>query len=236
LDYAPERENVGDRTDRMFSKVTLSLKDLESQQIDRIQSLAAGASERADAIRTILARTGVEVAQATDAPDDDITAMGGPLVEPALPDAFDESINDLDVALARLDAARKTARELPFGNPSPGSGISSRFGNRTDPFLNRLALHAGIDFRVRAGTQVRSTGAGTVVIAGRTGGYGNMVEIDHGNGLTTRYAHLTRALVAVGDHVEASDIVGLSGTTGRSTGPHLHYEVRRDGRAVDPMR
>ena len=238
LAYAAGHESVAERADRLFSRVTLSLKDLEREQIDRIQSLAAGASETADAIRTILRRTGVDVAGETaEIPqEDDANAIGGPFVEPEMPDAFEESISDLDSALARLETARQTARKLPFGNPSPGSGISSRFGNRTDPFLGRLALHAGIDFRVGAGTTVRSTGAGTVTVAGRNGGYGNMVEIDHGDGLTTRYAHLSKVLVRAGDRVEASDVVGLSGTTGRSTGPHLHYEVRRGGKAVDPMR
>ncbi|MCP8893542.1 M23 family metallopeptidase [Shinella daejeonensis] len=237
LAYAAEPQTVADRADRLFSRVTLSLKDIESEQIVRIQSLAADASETADAIRTILRRTGVEVTEPDQKdPDADIEAMGGPFVEPVAQETFEESINDLDMALARLDTARRTARQLPFGNPSPGSDISSRFGNRTDPFLKRLALHAGIDFRVRSGTKVRSAGAGTVTVAGRTGGYGNMVEIDHGNGLTSRYAHLKRVLVKIGDSIDTSDIVGLSGTTGRSTGPHLHYEVRRNGKAIDPMR
>lgn len=237
LAYAGERESVADRADRLFSRVTLSLKDIERQQIDRIQSLAAGAAETADAIRTILRRTGVEVADETaEAPGDDASAIGGPFVEPELPGAFEESINDLDSALSRLEAARNSARKAPFGNPSPGAGITSRFGNRTDPFFGRLALHAGIDFRVGSGTEIRSAGAGTVTTAGRNGGYGNMVEIDHGDGLATRYAHLSKVLVRVGERVEASEIVGLSGTTGRSTGPHLHYEVRRNGKAVDPMR
>ena len=235
LAYAATSESVADRADRLFSRVTLSLKDLEHEQLNRIQSLTAGASETADAIQTILRRNGFNVAETAE-PESD-TAMGGPFVEPALAtDAFEESINDLDFALERLDAARRTARKLPFGNPSPGSSITSRFGNRTDPFLGRLALHAGIDFRASTGTEVRATGAGTVVVAGRNGGYGNMVEIDHGDGLTTRYAHLSQVLVKVGDHVETDGPVGLSGTTGRSTGPHLHYEVRRDGKAIDPMR
>ena len=236
LAYAATGESVADRADRLFSKVTLSLKDLEHEQLNRIQSLTSGASERADAIQTILRRTGFDVADAPPEGESD-TAIGGPFVEPLnTSDPFEESINDLDLALERLDAARRTARKLPFGNPSPKSSITSRFGNRTDPFLGRLALHAGIDFRASTGTQIRSTGAGTVIVAGRNGGYGNMVEIDHGDGLTTRYAHLSRVLVKVGDHVEAADPVGLSGTTGRSTGPHLHYEVRREGKAVDPMR
>lgn len=236
LAYAATNESVADRADRLFSKVTLSLKDLEHEQIDRIQTLAAGASETADAIQTILRRTGFDVTE-TAAGGDSETAIGGPFVEPVdVTDPFEASINDLDVALDRLHNARRTARKLPFGNPAPASSITSRFGNRTDPFLGRLALHAGIDFRARTGTEIGATGAGTVVVAGRNGGYGNMVEIDHGNGLTTRYAHLSRVLVRVGDHVEASTPIGLSGTTGRSTGPHLHYEVRRDGKALDPMR
>lgn len=237
LAYAATGESVADRADRMFSKVTLSLKDLEHEQITRIQSLTAGASETADAIQTILRRTGFDVVADAGSETDSDMAIGGPFVEPVdLSDPFEDSMHDLDTALERLDSARRTARKLPFGNPSPGSNITSRFGNRTDPFLGRLALHAGIDFRASTGTEIRSTGAGTVVTAGRNGGYGNMVEIDHGDGLTTRYAHLSRVLVKVGDHVGASDPVGLSGTTGRSTGPHLHYEVRRDGKAVDPMR
>lgn len=235
LAYASTGESVADRADRLFSRVTLSLKDLEHEQIGRIQSLTAGASETANAIQTILQRNGFDVAET--AGNDAETGIGGPFVEPeTFTDPFEASINDLDDALDRLDSARRSARKLPFGNPSPGAGITSRFGNRTDPFLGRLALHAGIDFRVSTGSEVHSTGAGTVVVAGRNGGYGNMVEIDHGNGLTTRYAHLSRVLVKVGDHVEAADAVGLSGTTGRSTGPHLHYEVRRDGKAIDPMR
>lgn len=237
LAYAASGESVADRADRLFSKVTLSLKDLEHEQIGRIQSLTAGASETADAIQTILRRSGFDVTEQASAEGDSDTAIGGPFVEPAaFTDPFENSINDLDIALERLDTARRTARKLPFGNPLPGSSITSRFGNRTDPFLGRLALHAGIDFRASTGTQIRSTGAGTVVVAGRTGGYGNMVEIDHGDGLTTRFAHLSSVSVKVGDHVEANDPVGLSGTTGRSTGPHLHYEVRRNGKAIDPMR
>lgn len=235
LAYAATGESVADRADRLFSKVTLSLKDLEHDQIDRIQSLATGASQSADAIQTILRRTGFDLTEA--AGSDSETAIGGPFVEPIdVTDPFETSINALDAALDRLDNARRTARKLPFGNPSPTSSITSRFGNRTDPFLGRLALHAGIDFRARTGTEVGATGAGTVVVAGRNGGYGNMVEIDHGNGLRTRYAHLSRTLVEVGDHVEADAPIGLSGSTGRSTGPHLHYEVRRDGKALDPMR
>ena len=235
LAYADPAESVADRTDRMFSNVTLSLKDIERRQLSRIQSLTDGAAQTADAIETILAGTGVDV-PVTATAETKADAVGGPFIEPETGDRFEDSLGELDMTLNRLDVMRSTARRLPFGSPSPGSDVTSRFGNRTDPFLGRLALHAGIDFRMPVGSEVRASGSGTVLTAGRSGGYGNLVEIDHGDGLTTRYAHLSRILVQNGDTVESGDIVGLSGSTGRSTGPHLHYEVRRDGRASDPAR
>ena len=245
LAYAPQsasggQEAMSDRADRLFSKVTLSLKDIEREQKTRIDSLTAGASEATDAIMTILARTGVKVAAdeavatAPIARDDD--AIGGPFVEPETTEAFDNSLVGLDTALGRLESVRSQARKLPFNNPSPASDITSSFGNRLDPFLGRLALHAGIDFRAPTGTRILATAPGTVITAGKTGGYGNMVEIDHGNGITTRYAHLSTILVNAGDKIATGEAIARSGSTGRSTGPHLHYEVRHNGEAVDPMR
>jgi murein DD-endopeptidase MepM/ murein hydrolase activator NlpD len=245
LAYAPQsasggKEAMSDRADRLFSKVTLSLKDIEHEQKTRIDSLTAGASEATDAIMSILARTGVKVAAdkavetATATGDSD--AIGGPFVEPETTEAFDNSLIGLDTALGRLESVRSQARKLPFNNPSPASEITSSFGNRLDPFLGRLALHAGIDFRAPTGTRILATAPGTVITAGKTGGYGNMVEIDHGNGITTRYAHLSSVLVNVGDRITTGEAIARSGSTGRSTGPHLHYEVRLNGEAVDPMR
>ena len=234
LGYAPLPESVADRTDRVFSKVTLSLKDIEREQLDRIRRLTSGATETADEIETILQRNGVAIGPTQfDAEEQDI---GGPYVDPQPAEAFDTSLNGLDSALNRLETVRDTARRLPFGNPALGKDITSRFGNRRDPFLGRLALHAGIDFRSPIGGEIRSTGHGKVITAGPGGGYGNMVELDHGLGFTTRYGHMSRVLVKVGDVVETGDVIGLSGNTGRSTGPHLHYEVRRYGAPVDPIR
>lgn len=234
LAYAAPGESVADRTDRMFSSVTLSLKDAEREQMTRIRALTDGAAEMADAIQSIVSHTGIDLQSQLAA--DSASAIGGPFVEPQTGDAFVFSLGELDSALNRLDTLRNTASRLPFATPAPRGDITSRFGNRTDPFLGRLALHAGIDFRLPTGSEVRATGTGTVVSAGRNGGYGNLVEIDHGGGLITRYAHLSRILTKVGETVESGDLVGLSGSTGRSTGPHLHYEVRRDGRASDPAR
>jgi murein DD-endopeptidase MepM/ murein hydrolase activator NlpD len=114
--------------------------------------------------------------------------------------------------------------------------VSSSFGVRRDPIIRRPAMHTGIDFRTPTGTPIISSGAGKVVKAGWNGGYGRMVEIDHGQGLTTRYAHMSRIRVSEGQEVSTGDIVGDAGSTGRSTGPHLHYEVRRNGTAIDPLK
>lgn len=232
LGYVPLTDTVADRADRLFSHMTLSLKDIEQDQIDRIQRLTNGAAQTAEEISGILERNGIPLDAATD---DTQGGIGGPYVAPQSTASFNDSLNELDAALTRLEAMRDTAKRMPFANPAPGKDITSRFGNRPDPFLGGLAMHAGIDFRSPVGGEIKSTGAGKVIAAGPAGGYGNMVEIDHGYGLTTRYGHMSRVLVKVGDDVASGDVIGLSGNTGRSTGPHLHYEVRRNGEAVDPM-
>jgi murein DD-endopeptidase MepM/ murein hydrolase activator NlpD len=118
------------------------------------------------------------------------------------------------------------------GDPS----VTSGFGYRADPFLGRLALHPGVDLAEAYGAEIHAAASGRVVHAGPAGGYGNMVEIDHGNGLATRYAHMSETLVEEGQEVAKGAVLGRLGSTGRSTGPHLHYEVRVDGEPVDPER
>ncbi len=249
LGYAPEvgsrrpRETVSDRTDRIFSKVTLSLKGIERDQMARVRQLTSSAQVTSEAIRTIVEHTGFVLpdmktadALTTSAIPADGTAIGGPYVEPQKQDEFERSLATLDSAIVELEETREAVRKLPLESPAPASDVTSSFGNRMDPFLGRLALHAGIDFHAATGTRIRSTAAGTVTTAGHSGGYGNMIEIDHGNGVSTRYAHLAVILVNVGDRVDADQVIAQSGSTGRSTGPHLHYEVRLNGLAVDPMR
>ncbi len=236
LGYVPLRESNADNAERTFSRVSRSLKDIEREQMARIQTLTLGASQTASAIAGILSRTGFSK---IDDVEDNSTAVGGPFIAPepgaiAGSNKFDASLEALDTALERLEKIKSEARKLPLANPAPGAAITSRFGNRVDPFFRKLAMHAGIDFRQRNGTPVRATGAGVVTKAGRAGGYGNLVEIRHTNGISTRYGHLSSVLVKVGQSVEAGDIVAKSGNTGRSTGPHLHYEVRRNGKAVNP--
>ncbi len=236
LAYVPARETIGDRADRVFSKVTLSLKGVEQRQRDRVAQLTSDASDTADAISHILTRFRIAMpAEAAGIKAGDENAVGGPYVEPESDDDFDTSLTQLDSALTRLEAIRSTAVSLPFQSPAVGKEITSPFGNRRDPFLGRLALHSGIDFRFSPGEKVRPTAPGNVIAAGWTGGYGNMVEVDHGNGISTRYGHMSEILVKIGDTVGRQNVIGLAGSTGRSTGTHLHYEVRQDGRAVDPI-
>ena len=133
-----------------------------------------------------------------------------------------------------MDGLRRALPFAPLRQPLPGLlDVTSTFGYRTDPFLGKPALHTGIDFRGEYGEPVHATAAGRVIAAGPAGGYGNMVEIDHGAGLTTRYGHLSRIFVEDGQWVKAGAELGAIGSTGRSTGPHLHYEVRVDGAPVD---
>lgn len=120
--------------------------------------------------------------------------------------------------------------------PVEHSRLTSRFGPRLDPLRGTVAAHAGVDMATAAGSPVRATADGRVDRAIRAGGYGNLVVIDHGGGVQSRYAHLSRLLVRPDEAVRRGQIIALAGSTGRSTGSHLHYEVRINGRPVDPMR
>ena len=123
---------------------------------------------------------------------------------------------------------------IPSVRPVATLRFTSNFGIRSDPFNGSARMHAGVDIPGPTGTPVYATADGVVDRAERAGGYGNLVELDHGKGIQTRYGHLSRMLVAPGTHVMRGQLIALMGSTGRSTGPHLHYEVRMDGKAVNP--
>jgi murein DD-endopeptidase MepM/ murein hydrolase activator NlpD len=165
---------------------------------------------------------------------------GGPFVPlPILTDGspFAAEAGRVQNSIESLERLRRVLPHVPLKMPLPGAPeVTSGFGPRIDPFLGTPALHTGIDLLEIYGTPVHATAAGRVVSAGPDGGYGNMVEIDHGNGLTTRYAHLSSIDVVPGQNVGFGTVLGHIGATGRATGPHLHYEVRIDGEPVDPER
>lgn len=231
--FSPDKthETAADRADRAFVSINKSLRAIESEQIDGVQTLADNAFRTADEIAEALRSAGLEVDVGEDG-----DAVGGPLLPIDAEPRFEASVQELDEALDRLETVKSMARTLPIHNPAPGKAVSSSYGVRKDPLIGRPAMHAGIDFRAGIGTPILATGAGTVIKAGWNGGYGRMVEIDHGKGVTTRYAHMSRIIVKQGDTVETGEAIGEAGSSGRSTGPHLHYEVRRAGAAVDPLK
>jgi murein DD-endopeptidase MepM/ murein hydrolase activator NlpD len=161
-------------------------------------------------------------------------ATGGPYV-PIAAASFKDKIERAEAALELRNKVRQSVEDIPLARPIPAAQITSDFGPRIDPFLGGLAMHTGIDFKAPYGTPVRATAPGTVITASYQGGYGRLVEIQHPDGHLTRYAHMSAITVNVGDEVQAGDQVGRLGNTGRSTGPHLHYEVRQGDEALDPV-
>ena len=216
-----------------IDEIETSLVELARDQVDYVEQMADRVAGRSLKIATVLKKLGQDLPDA--AGGDDIGGPFVPLADNADPETFRTNVALITDEIDRLVTLRRAAGQLPLTKPVPNAPVTSRFGARLDPFLGRPAMHTGIDFRAVSGYPVRSTAAGTVISAEYAGGYGYMVEIDHGNGITTRYAHLSRILVKAGQIVPKGTIVGRSGSTGRSTGPHVHYEIRIDGKAIDPM-
>ncbi|WP_235911617.1 peptidoglycan DD-metalloendopeptidase family protein [Mesorhizobium xinjiangense] len=232
-DAAPKADRTlmqAERADALFMELGRSLRRIEDRQMARIRSLTQNAYATAETIGEALRSAGLPVAD-----DYGAAGTGGPLIAPEAPMKFDDQVDELDEALSTLDRLKATLEKAPVANPADGMSVSSGFGMRKDPILGRPALHSGIDFRGRSGHPVKAAAGGTVMRAGWAGGYGRLIEIDHGNGLSTRYAHLSALNVEKGAKVEAGTVIGRVGSSGRSTGPHLHYEVRKDGAAVNPL-
>jgi murein DD-endopeptidase MepM/ murein hydrolase activator NlpD len=170
------------------------------------------------------------------------SGQGGPLMPITMssrgeePDAMSYRANEVLATLDELNLHRIAAEQLPFSMPVRSNfRLTSGFGYRRDPINGGRRLHAGTDFAGPRGTPIHAGGDGTVIFAGRQSGYGLMVEIQHPFGITTRYAHMSRLRVSEGERVSRGDRIGDMGNTGRSTGTHLHYEVRRSGDPVNPM-
>ena len=220
-----------------LGSVNTSLQTLAHEQVAYVTTIAGRVAQHGDQIASILQGLGVQVPNShlSDSGDD---AVGGPLVDipdDADPGTFRSAVDLVTAEIDRVGAIRRIAGQLPLTRPLENAAITSGFGARLDPFLGRPAMHTGLDFRAALGSEARATADGTVTIAAYTGGYGNMVEIDHGNGITTRYGHLSEIDVTVGQVVAKGAVVGHTGSTGRSTGPHLHYEIRVDGAPLDPL-
>ena len=181
---------------------------------------------------------GLTCAAAANAADPAATVA--PVAAAAVASHTEASVGDSQVralfqSWKRLDTPGISGIAIPSVHPVEKLAFTSNFGIRSDPFQGTARMHAGVDIPGPSGTPIYATADGTVAHAERMGGYGNMVELDHGKGIATRYGHLSKLLVAPGAHVTRGQLIALMGSTGRSTGPHLHYEVRIDGHAVNPV-
>jgi murein DD-endopeptidase MepM/ murein hydrolase activator NlpD len=220
----------------VLSSLQTSLDRLETRQVQLLAAIEENYASKMRHVRGVLADLGVDGSKVASAAN----ASGGPFVpvRPALEASpFDRQVYRVTVGHAQMDRLNRTLATIPVRKPVTGEvDLSSGYGVRIDPFLNRPAMHTGLDFRAETGDPIRATANGTVTVAGWSGGYGMMVEIDHGNGFVTRYGHMSEIEVRNGQAVRTGQILGRAGTTGRSTGPHLHYETRVDGDAVDPQK
>jgi murein DD-endopeptidase MepM/ murein hydrolase activator NlpD len=224
--------------DNVVVKLQTSLDQVERRQIAALAGVEDSLESRARRMRGVINDLGLDMAQLEAATPR--SAVGGPFVPVKLAgDAspFDRQLYRINVTRVQVDRLSRTLALVPYRKPVIGEvEFTSGFGVRSDPFLGRPAMHTGLDFRAATGDPVRATANGKVVSSGWQGGYGRMVEIDHGNGLSTRYGHLSAINVKVGEYVKIGQVIGEVGSTGRSTGPHLHYETRIDGDAVDPQK
>jgi murein DD-endopeptidase MepM/ murein hydrolase activator NlpD len=224
--------------DNILVRLQTSLDQVERRQLAALSSVEDSMESRIRRMRGVVTDLGLNMSQLEAATPR--AGVGGPFVPVKLPaDAgtFERQLYRINITRTQVDRLNRTLALVPYRKPVIGEvEFTSGFGVRSDPFLGRPAMHTGLDFRASMGDPVRATANGKVVSSGWAGGYGRMVEIDHGNGLSTRYGHLSEINVRVGDLIKIGQVIGAVGSTGRSTGPHLHYETRIDGDAVDPQK
>jgi murein DD-endopeptidase MepM/ murein hydrolase activator NlpD len=217
-----------------LGRVEASLDRIDHRQAAVLAQLQDRYESKARKMRSVLADLGLKLDAAPTG------AVGGPFVPVKLPAAgqsFERAVNAVSITRAYDDKLGAALVNVPLHAPVTGEiDETSPFGVRVDPFQHVAAMHTGIDFRGEMGEPIHATAAGTVTIAGWSGGYGNMVEVNHGNGLATRYGHLSRIDVTVGQSIRMGQVIGRLGSTGRSTGPHVHYETRVNGEAVNPAK
>ncbi len=222
----------------VLTRLAAAIDRVEAEQSAALAAIESNYDVKARRIRGVLTELGIDAGKS--APTTEAGATGGPFVAARLrsdSSAFEQQLHRIGLVRAHVDQLNRTLGNVPVRRPVTGEiDASSGFGVRIDPFLKSPAMHTGLDMRGEPGDPVRATANGAVTFAGWQGSYGNMVEIDHGNGVSTRYGHLSSIDTDVGKTVKTGQVIGKVGTTGRSTGPHLHYETRIDGEAVDPQR
>lgn len=213
-----------DRFEQLQTMVVHALKVASAREANRLT-----AAMRNLGVKPPVAPTGLGLTD--EAPS---TAQGGPFIPANTPNLLQGMVT-IQQTLQHIDLLKRSSTTIPIHKPVPVIEVTSNYGYRVDPFLNKPGFHAGIDLRGAEGSPVLAAGTGKITHAGQKGGYGLMVEISHGDGLATRYGHLSSINVTLNQIVSVGDMIGQVGSTGRSTGPHLHYETIRNGDTMDPM-
>jgi murein DD-endopeptidase MepM/ murein hydrolase activator NlpD len=238
-ELAQQREALERRVDGLRQRLT-RLREAHEGVIQRFSELAM---TRANAVEAIIAVTGLDAEKLLASIEKSSVGTGGPLIPVDESAAGLEANAGLTVSLAglndqwgRLFALQEVRRILPLTPPLGQFWISSAYGERKDPFTGEKSHHAGVDLVAPLGSGIRATAPGRVVFAGKRDGYGRTIEIDHGQGITTRFAHLSKLLVEDGQHVERGQKIGTLGNSGRSSGPHLHYEIRSWDETLNPIK
>ena len=211
-----------------------ALAQIEARQLAFVERLTRYADRRSARAAAAIRKLGLDPKAMLRAADS--SAMGGPLevLATGANGKIDPRFERLGLSLARMTALERGLDRVPQVMPANIKNISSGFGYRHDPFNGRGAMHSGLDFKGPTGAPILAAANGRVSFVGQRSGYGNVVEVSHGNGLMTRYAHMSKFAAKAGQRVTAGDVIGAIGSTGRSTGPHLHFEVRINDRAVNP--
>lgn len=211
------------------------LSELKSSQRDLIDRIRDRTHVGVGEMESMVKLTGLDVGDLLRLTDAGKPGQGGPLASFAgMRNEFENSVLALELHLARWEGLQQVLQTLPLTPPADHYYLSSGFGKRRDPFTKRWEMHYGLDLAGPFKTLVRATAAGVVAYAGRKGPYGRFVEIDHGLDIRTRYAHLHKILVKKGENIKFRQKIGMMGSTGRSTGSHVHYEVLFKGRPQDP--
>src|SRR6476469_2558017 len=203
-----------------------ALARIEARQLAFVEKLTRYADRRAERSASAIRQLGLDPNAMVRASSRE--AMGGPLqrLSTSSDGSIDPRFQRLGLSLARMEALDRSLAGIPQYRPANVELLTSSYGVRRDPFTGATAFHAGLDFRGPLGAPIYAAAKGRVSFVGQRSGYGNVVEISHGNGLVTRYAHMSAFHSHVGQEVDPGDVIGAIGSTGRSTGPHLHFEVR----------
>ena len=217
--------------------LTLRLGKMQGQML-RLNALGERLVEQGDLDRE---EFDFDAVPAVGGPGDELEVQSVPLADfLSMLDMLDSEMQDREQKLSVLESLlmSRSLRErvMPSGRPIAEGWLSSKYGKRNDPFTGKQDFHKGLDFAGKKGSEVIVVGDGVVSWAGKRTGYGNLIEVNHGNGYSTRYGHNQRHLVDVGEKVKKGQQIALMGSTGRSTGPHVHFEVLHNGKTVNPSK